>query len=317
MKGMKASMAKKNLSIEDQLKKYKKRFIITISLLAVVTAVLSILIYLNYDYLAFKYFISQHYIYTDALDELYKQEIKRDVKGRYFSYFDNVVISTFTKRIREINNDKYTYLYTPESYKQYKQEEKEEALASEIKVLDDKTIYMRLTNFSKYTLDFVRDNAEQLKKYPYLVFDLRDNYGGDIDAMTKISGMFLPKNSIIAVDKMRLFNWTYKSKGNKTFDYKGIAILQNKNTASSSENLIAALHDNLDNVVLVGESTFGKGIGQYTLPLKRGFAVKATILLWYTPSGTNIQGKGIEPDIPYTANDIVEFSVQTIKEQFN
>ncbi|HHV98250.1 MAG TPA: hypothetical protein GXX36_01550 [Clostridiaceae bacterium] len=309
-------MAKKNLSTENQLKKYKKRFVIAISLLAVVTAFLGVLIYLNYDYLAFKYFISQHYIYTDALDELYKQEIKRDVNGKYFSYFDNVVISTFTKRIREINNDKYTYLYTPESYKQYKQEEKEEALASEIKVLDDKTIYMRLTNFSKYTLDFVRDNAEQLKKYPYLVIDLRDNYGGDIDAMTKISGMFLPKNSIIAVDKMRLLDWTYKSKGNKTFDYKGIAILQNKNTASSSENLIAALHDNLDNVVLVGETTFGKGIGQFTLPLKRGFAVKATVLLWYTPAGTNIQGKGIDPDIPYSGNDIVEFSVKAIKEQF-
>ena len=309
-------MAKKNLSIEDQLKKYKKRFVIVISLLTVVTAILGVLIYLNYDYLAFKYFISQHYIYTDALDELYKQETKRDVNGKYFSYFDNVVISTFTKRIREINNDKYTYLYTPESYKQYKQEEKEEALASEVRVLDSETIYLRLTNFSKYTLEFVRDNAEQLKKYPYLVIDLRDNYGGDIDAMVKISGMFLPKNSIVAVDKMRLFDWTYKSKGKKTFDYKGIAILQNKNTASSSENLIAALHDNLDNVVLVGETTFGKGIGQFTLPLKRGFAVKATVLLWYTPAGTNIQGKGIEPDIPYSGNDIVELSVKTIKAQF-
>ena len=313
---MKISMAKKNMSIEDQLKKYRRKFIISTSFLVVVIAVLGVLVYLNYDYLAFKYFISRHYIYTDALDELYKQEIKRDVKGKYFSYFDNVAISTFTKRIREINNDKYTYLYTPESYKQYKQEEKEEALASEIKVLDSETIYLHLTNFSKYTLEFVRDNAEQLKKYPYIVIDLRDNYGGEIDAMVKISGMFLPKNSKVAVDKMRLFDWTYKSKGNKTFDYKGIAILQNKNTASSSENLIAALHDNLDNVVLLGETTFGKGIGQYTLPLKRGFAVKATILLWYTPAGINIQGKGIEPDIPYTSEDIIEFSVKTLKEQF-
>ena len=309
-------MAKKNMSIEDQLKRYRKRFIISTSILVLVISVLAAFIYINYDYLAFKYFISRHYIYTDALDELYRQEIRQDVNGKYFSYFDNVAISTFTKRIREINNDRYTYLYTPESYKQYKEEEKEEALASEIKVLDDKTIYLRITNFSKYTHKFVSDNVEQLKKYPYLVIDLRDNYGGDIDVMAKISGLFLPKKSTIAVDKMRLFDWTYKSKGKKTFDYKGIAILQNKNTASSSENLIAALHDNLDNVILVGETTFGKGIGQYTLPLKRGFAVKATILLWYTPEGVNIQGKGIEPDIPYTDEDIVEFSAKTIKEQF-
>lgn len=309
------ALSKKPLSIEAQLKKYKKRFILSAVLLAVIVIAAAMLIYLNYDYLAFKYFISRHYIYTDALDELYKQELKRDVKGRYFSYFDNVAISTFTRRIRETNNDKYTYLYTPEHYDKYKQEEKEEAQASEIRVLDGKIVYLRLTNFSKYTLKFVRDNIKQLKEYPYLIIDLRDNYGGDIDAMAKISGLFLPKGSKIATDKMRIFDWTYKAKDKKALDYEGIIILQNSNTASSSENLITALNDNLDNVILIGETTFGKGIGQYTLPLKRGFAVKATTLLWYTPAGVNIQGKGIEPDIHYTDENIIEFAVEKVKER--
>ena len=76
--------------------------------------------------------------------------------------------------------------------------------------------------------------------------------------------------------------------------------------------MIAALKDNLPNVTLIGEKTFGKGIGQYTLPLKRGFAVKATILQWFTPKGLNIQGNGIEPDIVHTEGDMLEAALDII-----
>lgn len=306
-------MGRKKLTVEEQLKKYKKRFLILLFLLVSVILLFSFYIYLNYDYLAFKHFITGHYIYTDALDKLYENELNMDVKGKYFSYFDNVVISVVTRSIREINNDRYTYLYMPAEYKEYKKQEKEEALQSEIKVLDDKTIYLHITNFSKYTSKFVKDNIPLLKEYPYIIIDLRNNYGGDIDAMVEIASSFLPKGSIIAKDKMRIFDWTYKSHTGKLLDFDKIIILQNKNTASSSENMVSALKDNLDNVTLIGETTFGKGIGQYTLPLKRGFAVKATILLWYTPSGINIQGRGIKPDIVYSGSDMIAFALEKLK----
>ncbi|HHW48094.1 MAG TPA: hypothetical protein GXX14_05690 [Clostridiaceae bacterium] len=304
----------KNLPLEEQLKRYKRRFRILLALFVLLIAAVGFYIYLNFDYLVFKHFISHHYIYTDTLDQLYKEELKRDVKGSYFSYFDNMVISVVTRQIRSINNERYTYLYTPESYKQTKIEEKEEAAQSEIKVLNDSTIYMRITNFSKYTKKFVYDNVDQLKKYPYLIIDLRDNYGGDIPAMADISDLFIPKGSTIATDKMRMFNWVYKAKKDKILDFKKIIILQNKNTASASENMIAALKDNLDNVTLIGETTFGKGIGQFTMPLKRGFAVKATTLLWFTPSGENIQGKGIKPDIYYAGDDFINYALLKLTE---
>jgi len=304
---------KKFLSIEEQLKRYKRKFRVTFSLLVLFIGLVGFYIYLNYDYLAFKHFITGHYIYTDALDKLYQNEIKRDVKGKYYTYFDDMVISVVTKSIREINNDRYTYLYTPEHLKQTRQEEKEEAARSEIKELTGETIYLKLTNFSKFTEKFMKDNADRLKIYPNIVIDLRDNYGGDIDAMARISGMFLPKGSIIAVDKMRLFQRTYKAGANQPLKYDRIIILQNRNTASSSENMIAALKDNLDNVTLIGETTFGKGIGQFTLPLKKGFAVKATVLEWYTPKGSNIQGKGIEPDIAYTGDDIIGLALKKLE----
>lgn len=300
-------------TVEQQLERYKKRFIITLSCLVAVLAITATYIYLNYDYLAFKHFISGHYIYTDALDNVFKKELNRDVKGDYYAYFDDLVISVVTRRMREENNDRYTYLYTPEYYQSYKQEEKQEAQQSEIKVLDDRTVYMRLTNFSTYTLKFMEGNIEKLKSRSNLVIDLRDNYGGDIEAMADMCSYFLEPGSIIAVDDMRFMEYTYKAKKKPVrLAYDKILILQNANTASASENMLAALNDNLENVTLIGEKTFGKGIGQFTLPLKRGFAVKATILLWNTPKGVNIHGKGIEPEMEYKGDDMLQFALDQI-----
>jgi C-terminal processing protease CtpA/Prc len=303
---------KKNLTIEERLHKYTKRFRVTLAILVTFILLTGFYLYLNYDYLVFKHFIAHNYIYTDALDKVFEKELGRDVKGKYFTYFDDLVISTVTSRIREENDDRYTYLFIPEQYVKYKQEEKDDALQSQIKVLNDKTVYLYITNFSKYTEKFVYDNLKQLKVYPNLILDLRDNYGGDIAAMNRIADLFLPKGSIIATDKMRIMDWTYKARGGKKLAYSKIIILQNKNTASAAENLITSLKDNLSNVYLVGETTYGKGIGQYTLPLKKGFAVKATTLLWYTPNNVNIQGKGINPDIKYTGNDAVQYALSLL-----
>ncbi len=303
---------KKNLTLEQQLKRLKRKFYILLAGLILFVSATGVYVYLNYDYLAFKHFITSFYIYTGAMDKVFEKELKTDVKGKYYSYFDDLVISVVTKRLREENNDRYTYLYTPESLKNYLVSEKQEAAQSEITLPNDKTVLLRLTNFSTYTRKFMEDNYGKLKSRPNLIIDLRDNPGGDIDMMVDISGMFLPKKSIVATDKMRMLNIVYKAKGPYALAYESIIILQNKNTASASENLIAALKDNLDNVTLLGEKTFGKGIGQFTLPLKRGFAVKATILQWFTPKGINIQGNGIEPDILQPEGDTLQTALDII-----
>jgi C-terminal processing protease CtpA/Prc len=305
-------MKKKILTAEEKLKKLKKRFYIVLSLLLLFVALTGTYIFLNYDYLAFKHFITSTYIYTDALDGIFAKELNTDIKGRYYKYFDDMVISVVTKRIRDENNDRYTYLYTPESLKKYLQTEKQEAGRTELKVLDGSTLYLKLTNFSTYTRKFMQDNLQKLKSRPNIIIDLRDDPGGDIDVMADISSLFLPKKAIIATDRMRLLNIVYKSKKSKPLDYNKIIILQNGNTASASENMIAALRDNLDNVTLIGSRTYGKGIGQFTLPLRWGYAVKATVLQWYTPKGINIQGNGINPDIPYDGDDMVRFAQEKL-----
>jgi len=297
------------LSTEEKLKQLKKKYYILLGFFIIFAVAIGCYAYLNYDYLVFKHFISQHYIYTDALDILYEDYLKMDINGKYYKYFDNIVIASVTEKIRQINQDRYTYLYTPEQYTQYKQEEKEEADESEFRILDDRTCYIKITNFSKYTWEFMKSHTSEMQKYPNLMIDLRGNSGGLINSMNKMAELFLPKGSIITIDRMRLFNRTYKSKNNSPLKPENIIILQDRNTASASEGFIAALKDNLDNVTLIGDTTYGKGIGQFTMPLRNGFAVKATTMLWYTPKDVNIHKKGIEPDIFYTDEDIIEFAL--------
>lgn len=310
---MKHRKQKKVWTAEELLKRYKKRYHAALGVLAAFIALAAFYLYLNYDYLAFKHFITSSYIYTDTLDDVLEKELGTDLKGKYFANFDNMVISVVTKRIREEKGDRYTYLYTPSSLVQYHQEEKKEAAASEIKVLDDKTLYLRLTNFSSYTLKFMKENTDLLKSRSNIIIDLQDNRGGDISVMVDISGMFLPKKSIVATDRFRWWEHVYRSDKDQPLKYDKIIILQNENTASASENLIAALNDNLNHVELIGSKTFGKGIGQFTLSLRRGYAVKATILQWFTPKGVNIQGNGIDPEIQYTGDDIVQFALGRLK----
>lgn len=294
------------------IKKYKRKFYVVLSLLLLVVLITGIYMYMNYDYLVFKHFIAQHYIYTDTLDKIFSDELKRDVNGKYYEYFDDLVISVVTRKIRQENNDRYTYLFIPEQYEKYKLEEKEEALQSEVKVLNDTTIYIRITNFSKYTRKFMNNNITILKKYPFIIIDLRNNYGGNVFEMNRIADLFLPKKTVLSTDLMRIINWTHKTKKDKILKFNKIIILQNSNSASASENFIAALKDNLNNVTLIGNTTFGKGIGQYTIPLKKGFAVKATTMLWYTPNGINIHGKGIKPDIFYDNNSIIRYALSEL-----
>ena len=295
--------------MDKKNKRLKRLLSVTIALTILFGLLLGLLIYTNFDYLAFKYLITQKYIYTDTLDTVFDKYLKMDPEGKYFRDFDDLVISLSTMGITFENKDKYTYLYIPEAYEAYKTYTKDKGLQTETKVINDSTVYLCLTNFSKYSLDMIKENMDVLTSRKNIIIDLRNNGGGRVDIMRKTASYFLPKNAVIAKVQYRNRTKLTKSRNKQTLQYDHIIILQNGSTASASENLIAALKDNLNNVTLVGENTFGKGIGQLTIPLKDGYAVKATTLLWYSPKGNDIHLKGIAPDIEYTEQDTLEYAI--------
>ncbi|MDR1538112.1 MAG: S41 family peptidase [Clostridiales bacterium] len=270
------------------------------------------LIYANYDYMVFKLLIADNYIFTDALDEWYEQSLGEGNFKGYHQDFDRAVIAAVTEKISSINKDRYTYLYTPAQYRLSRDVEKVDAAASKFEILSEKTIMVSLTNISSGTKDFFLSCMDQNKGYENLILDLRGNYGGLLADFYKISEQFTKRGAILGYEKTRIPFLTHavKSKGKEELEYRKILILQDENTASAAEGLILSLKGNLDNVTAIGEKTFGKGIGQVTLPLTGGYAVKATVLLVSGPQDNTIHGIGIEPDVYYAGDDIVNFALE-------
>lgn len=155
--------------------------------------------------------------------------------------------------------------------------------------------YIKLNQFhARSTQEMVAslNNMEQ-KSIKGLILDLRDNGGGDFEASLAIADLFLSEGEIVSVKD---------AKGKETVHNAGpgatnlpLVILVNQNSASASEILSGALQDN-GRAVLVGESTFGKGLVQTVYPLTDGGALKLTTQKYFTPKGTDINEIGINPD---------------------
>ncbi len=161
---------------------------------------------------------------------------------------------------------------------------------------DSKIGYIAITAFSQSLEEQMHIALEDLEAsgMTSLIIDLRDNTGGYLDAAHSVASIFLPKGSIIYSlnEKNKITN--YKDSTSEKKDYK-IVVLTNKNTASASEILAAALKD-VYGATLVGETTYGKGKVQQTMQLDGGTMIKYTSAYWLTPNGTCIDEVGITPD---------------------
>lgn len=274
---------------------------ITIGLLILVIA-LSAIVWLNYDYIFFKYFITRDYIFTNTLDKIFEDNIGIDIqkKNDYARYFDNLAIEFVSNEISKKGNDPYTYQYTPSQYASYLENRSDKANMTYVEFLNEETAFFKFTNFSDESLNIFRSNINQLKTHKNIIIDLRDNTGGDLDVSFNLASYFLKDNDIVYIIQHRKSNEIAKLKKNGELTFENILIIQNKYSASASEIFINALKENLDNVITVGTRTYGKGIGQTTYSIKNGYYVKATTFLVLTPNGNSIHKIGIIPDYEYT-----------------
>jgi carboxyl-terminal processing protease len=139
-----------------------------------------------------------------------------------------------------------------------------------------------------------------------IVFDLRDDPGGYLDAAVDISGYFLKPGSLVVSEVGRtVATTTYTATGNGALDNFPMVVLVNGGSASASEILAGALHDDRD-IKLIGEKTFGKGTVQELENLSDGSSLKITVAHWVLPSGKIIDHEGIAPDyeVPLTDDNI-------------
>ncbi|HEY3809205.1 MAG TPA: S41 family peptidase [Steroidobacteraceae bacterium] len=161
--------------------------------------------------------------------------------------------------------------------------------------------YLRITSFTDTTAGELeravarlqRRNSGKLKGF---VIDLRNNPGGVLDAAVQVADDFLDHGIIVSADgRTREARFRMEAKPGDISNGATLVLLVNGGSASASEILAAALHDN-HRATLLGKRTYGKGSVQTIMPLSDGQALKITTSRYFTPSGVSINGVGIVPD---------------------
>ncbi|BAU13408.1 carboxyl-terminal protease [Leptolyngbya sp. NIES-3755] len=170
--------------------------------------------------------------------------------------------------------------------------------------------YIRLEEFSGHAAEQMRQAITNLEKQKVdrFVLDLRGNPGGLLDQETAIARMWLNQGAIVKI--VDRDGTAEQLEANRTaLTNRPLAVLVDGGSASASEILTGALKDNR-RAVVVGTQTFGKALVQSVNPLSDGSGVNVTIAHYFTPSGLDINHRGITPNVvvPLTKQQQQELS---------
>lgn len=164
-------------------------------------------------------------------------------------------------------------------------------------MLEDDIGLIVINEFGKATGADFKTAVESLQTegMEKMIVDLRDNPGGMLESVTEVMDYILPEGLIVYVEDK------YGNRQEETSDAQHyldmpLAVLINGNSASCSEIFAGAVRD-YDYGILIGTTTFGKGVVQTVRPLADNSAIKLTTAKYFTPKGENIHGTGIAPDI--------------------
>lgn len=175
----------------------------------------------------------------------------------------------------------------------------------EMKVPED-IAYIRLSSFiSRNAAAEFKAMLEQGQTKKGYIIDLRSNPGGLLSNAIYISDMFLDGGTIVSTVDRDGYKETQKAtKGIVT--KKPVVVIINKGSASASEIFSGAMKDN-QRAVILGEQSFGKGLVQEINRLPYEAGINITIQKYLTPNGTDINKKGITPDV------VVELKEENVK----
>ena len=208
-------------------------------------------------------------------------------------------LNDFVQRIRGEKGTSMTLVYERNGERKTVSISRDEVIVPSVsyKMLSDQIGYIQITQFSSGTQKEFEAALADLKEQGMkgIVFDLRDNPGGMVDSVVAILDDILPKGTVVYMKDKNGKRTDYTSDDEKQLDLP-MTVLVNENSASAAEIFTGAVMD-FQKGTVIGTKTFGKGIVQTTLPFSDGSAVKITTASYYTPNGTSIQGKGIQPNV--------------------
>jgi carboxyl-terminal processing protease len=161
--------------------------------------------------------------------------------------------------------------------------------------------YLRISSFTDTTATELEQAVATLeharaRKLDGFVIDLRNDPGGVLDAAVQVADDFLDHGTIVSAQgRTADAQFRIEAKPGDITNGARLVVLVNGGSASASEILAAALHDN-HRATLIGRRTYGKGSVQTIMPLADGQALKITTSRYFTPAGISINGVGIVPD---------------------
>lgn len=141
-------------------------------------------------------------------------------------------------------------------------------------------------------------NTEKTKG---LIIDLRGNSGGLLPNAVYMANLFINKGNIVSIVGRNGYKKKIKAQDLKYQVKKPIVLLIDENSASASEIFSGALKD-YGKATIIGTKSFGKGMVQRIIPMPNETGINLTIAKYLTPNDTDINKKGIEPDIKVTLN---------------
>jgi carboxyl-terminal processing protease len=169
-------------------------------------------------------------------------------------------------------------------------------------MLGDKVGYIPLQTFNENAAEEVERAAAKLvgEGARGIVLDLRDNGGGIVDQSLAVSSLFLKRGqSIVNVRSRNAAEEVARASGDRLVAQPPMIVLTDGGSASASEIVAGALQDH-DRALVLGTTSFGKGLVQSVFPLDGGYALKITTGKWYTPSGRSIhRERTLQPDGRY------------------
>ena len=160
------------------------------------------------------------------------------------------------------------------------------------KKINPSTGIIKLTSFTNTaSVEFKKAlSSLQNDKIKNLIIDLRANGGGLLNEAVKIVNFFIPKGQEVVSTKSRIkeMNRSYTTQALPIAQDLSLVVLVDEYSASASEIVAGSLQD-LDKAIVIGNTSFGKGLVQQTKPVSFGGQIKLTVAKYYTPSGRCIQ----------------------------
>jgi carboxyl-terminal processing protease len=168
------------------------------------------------------------------------------------------------------------------------------------RMLDDHIGYVALHGFSPASADQFHDALGKLitDGATSIIFDLRDNPGGYIDAANKIASEFIKDGLVFTQESEAdgVKRWEATGDGVATDPKIPVVVLVNNGSASASEIVSAALQER-GRATIIGQHTYGKNTVQLWDRLANGGGVRITISRWFTPDHNSVAPDGVQPDV--------------------